>query len=276
MEFLEPSFWSKTTPNHILVHFHCLNLWNFCPFYGTSWLWKRGIISPPLQKLKPSHLDTPMSIYKVVLKENPDFVIYVGSSSNVNRRWNKEHLNPYYNHADFGRWLHENKMIDKVELVIVQKIQGDKKELLRNEFLWKIKLHPRFGILDGLKYQPVSVQMEIKRIQNNLRHANLYKNLDHEKIDAKNKRLREKNKSDRPRGPQKKRKFCPHRERMNAERRKKHADKLRAAGKIYRPRNTRSKKLALLAKPIITSPTTIHINPEPATLSIAPLQIVKL
>ena len=194
----------------------------------------------------------------------------------MDRRWNKEHLNPHYKkHADFGRWLHENNMTDKVIFMVVQKVQGDRQEVLRNEFLWKIKLHPRFGILDGLKYQPVSVQMEIRRIQDNRRQAMLYRNLDHHKIDAKNKRLREKSKSLKPRGPQKKHKFCPHREKINAERRRKHAEKLRAAGKIYKPRNTRSKKLALLARPTITSPTTIHINPKPKTLCIAPLQIVK-
>ena len=137
-----------------------------------------------------------MSIYKVVLKANPNFVVYVGSSIDVNRRWNKEHLNPdYKKHGDFGHWLHENKMTDKVKFVVVQTLEAGREELLRNEFLWKIKLHPRFGILDGLKYQPVSVQLEIRKIQANRRQAMLYRNIDHERIDAKNKRLREKNKT---------------------------------------------------------------------------------
>ena len=139
-----------------------------------------------------------MSIYKVLFQ---DEVVYVGSSNNLHRRWKQQHLNPdYKNHRIFGKWIHENNLTSELECVVIQTIDGKgaelKKKLLKAEFLWKRKLNPRFGVLDGLKYQPIEVQREIAKLRNKKRYTNLYQNLDHETVDKINekKRMRYKNK----------------------------------------------------------------------------------
>ena len=47
----------------------------------------------------------------------------------------------------------------------------------------------------------------------------------------------------KPRGPRRKLPFCPKRAKKLARQRERYRKKLEAAGKVYKPRNTRSKRL---------------------------------
>ena len=225
-----------------------------------------------MEKMKK--VEDQAAVYIVKFKEDCDEIVYIGSTISTKRRFVKEHWNPNYkNHKLFGKWLHTDGNLSKVKFDILEVVTGFegeelKRECRRREFLWKKKMGPqKFGIMDGLKYQPEEVRKQYRREQNKKypvkpetiaknvqkrkeKQAKLYKNVDHEEIEKINeynrKRHAEKNKNNanyKPRGPRKKHPFCPYRAAHLAYRRELHKKKLEAAGKVYKPRNTRDKRL---------------------------------
>ena len=214
------------------------------------------------------------AVYIVRFKENPDEILYIGSTISTKRRFVKEHWNPNYkNHKLFGRWLHTDDNLSKVKFEILEVVTGFegeelKTECRRREFLWKRKMGPqKFGKLDGLKYQPREVILQVRREQQKkfvvkpenyakyiekilTKKAKLYENVDHEEIEKINECNRKcnakKNKDNpnfKPRGPRKKLPFCPKRAKKLARRRELYKKKLEKAGKVYKPRNSRSKRV---------------------------------
>ena len=214
------------------------------------------------------------AVYIVKFKENPDEIVYIGSTISTKRRFVKEHWNPKYKtHRIFGKWLHTDGNLSKVKFEILEVVTGFegeelKKECRRREFLWKKKFGPqKFGKLDGLKYQPREVILQVRREQQKkfvvkpenyakyiekilAKRTKLYENVDHEEIEKINECNRKcnakKNKDNpnfKPRGPRKKLPFCPKRAKKLARRRELHKKKLEKAGKVYKPRNSRSKRV---------------------------------
>ena len=214
------------------------------------------------------------AVYIVKFKENPDEIVYIGSTISTKRRFVKEHWNPKYKtHRIFGKWLHTDGNLSKVKFEILEVVTGFegeelKKECRRREFLWKKKFGPtKFGVMDGLKFQPKEVIMQHRREQNKSYYAKpeikarnlakvkekqkkLYENVDHEKIDKRNEYQRKHhakknadNPNYKPRGPRKKLPFCPKRAKKLARQRERYKKKLEKAGKVYKPRNTREKRL---------------------------------
>ena len=213
------------------------------------------------------------AVYIVRFKENPDEILYIGSTISTKRRFVKEHWNPKYRrHFDFGKWLHADDNLSKVKFEILEVVTGFegeelKRELRRREFLWKRKMSPqKFGKLDGLKYQPEEVQKQRRREQNKKfnkenrvkynkikreKQSKLYsENVDHIQIEIHNEYQRrfraKKNKNNpkfKPRGPRKKLPYCPKRAKKLARKRELYKLKLEQAGKVYKPRNTRIKRL---------------------------------
>ena len=215
------------------------------------------------------------AVYIVRFKENPDEILYIGSTISTKRRFVKEHWNPNYRrHAFFGKWLHTGDNLSKVKFEILEVVTGFegeelKRELRRREFLWKKKMSPqKFGVMDGLKFQPEEVQKQHNRERNKkyymksenyerhlerkkTKNAKLYsENVDHELIELHNEYQRKfrakKNRNNpnfKPRGPRKKLPYSPKRAEKLARKRELHRLKLEAAGKVYKPRNTRSKRL---------------------------------
>ena len=188
-------------------------------------------------------------------------ILYIGSTKNKHRRFEKEHRNPKYKgHADFGKWLHSGNLA-KVRFDILETIDGLRgkelaHELLRKEFLWKRKLAPqKFGKLDGLNRQPIEVQRAARKEQaskyvrkprNDWRQKIFAKHVDHERIDKINAYQRKKhqlknknNKNFKPRGKRKKIPYSEKRAKRLEKRRECHRKKLEAAGKIYKPRTSR-------------------------------------
>ena len=214
------------------------------------------------------------AVYIVKFKQDCDEIVYIGSTISTKRRFEKEHWNPNYKrHHQFGRWLHTDDNLSKVKFEILEVVTGFegeelKTECRRREFLWKRKMGPqKFGKLDGLKYQPREVILQVRREQKKkyvvkpenyakyiekilAKNSKLYENVDHEEIEKFNEYQRKyrakknaKNPNVKPRGPRKKLPFCPKRAKKLARRRELHRKKLEAAGKVYKPRNTRSKRL---------------------------------
>lgn len=202
-------------------------------------------------------------IYAVrYLDEAESEILYIGSTKNKHRRFDKEHRNPKYKgHADFGKWLHSGNLA-KVRFDILETINGlhGKKlthELLRKEFIWKRKLTPqKFGKLDGLSRQPLDVRRAVRKEQesryvrkppNYVWKSEIYaKHVDHERIDKVNEyqrryhQLKHKdNKNFKPRGQRKKMPYTVARAKKLEKRRERHRKKLEAAGKTYKPRTSR-------------------------------------
>ena len=192
---------------------------------------------------------------------NPE-ILYIGSTKNKHRRFDKEHRNPKYKgHADFGKWLHSGNLA-KVRFDILETIEGlrGKKlthELLRKEFLWKRKLAPqKFGKLDGLSRQPLEVRRAVRKERasryvrkprNSSWKSEIYAtNVDHERIDKVNEYQRQyhklkniDNKNFKPRGQRKRIPYTEARAKKLEKRRERHRKKLEAAGKTYKPRTSR-------------------------------------
>ena len=208
------------------------------------------------------------AVYIVKFKEGSDEILYIGSTNSTKRRFVKEHWNPkYHRHHNFGRWLHIDGNLAKVKFEILEVVTGFegedlKKELRRREFLWKRKMAPqRFGVFDGLKYQTEEVKKQYRseyyqknkekeKIRYQKRTKQMYSNVDHPNIDKLNKYQRkynaEKNKNNpnfKPRGPRKKLPYCAKRAKRLARQRERYKLKLEKAGKTYKPRNTRDKRL---------------------------------
>ena len=146
--------------------------------------------------------------------------LYVGSTSDLQRRLFKEHFNAKYKkHGKFGRWLHDGN-IDNVYYKTLERVEAEpekmREKLRQREFHYKRSLPPqKFGQLDGVGLQSVDLQLKIRR----------------EKLKEKNKN----NANFKPRGPQK----IPVTQKQKevlARRRELYKKRVEASGRKYKPR----------------------------------------
>ena len=131
------------------------------------------------------------AVYKIMADESE--VVYVGSSVDCKARFN-QHKNIKTKHGPFGRWVHANGLQDQIKMIILEVLKLEdhdelKKELKRREYLWKERLTPTFGQMDGLCFQDA----ETRRLANcakSSRYRNSHLDAERERCGAKMRRWR--------------------------------------------------------------------------------------